>query len=77
MRSACGLSPQGAKRVLRGLRGGEVSESIVGLTHLEVSSHALSPLVPLVPLVPLCDSRHSGRAQLITNNFFRKIFVFL
>ena len=54
------------KSVLRGLRGGKVSTGIAGLTHLKVSSHALSPLVPLlplvplVPLVPLCDSRYSN-----------------
>ena len=55
-------APRG-KRVLRGKRGGEVSKSWSSLTHLEVSNHALSPLVPLVPLVPLCDSRRSNGAR--------------
>ena len=57
-------APRGL-RVPRGNRGGKVSKSIDGPTHLEVSSHALSPLVPLVPL---CDSRRSVRAQLTTKN---------
>nr|MBR2110649.1 hypothetical protein [Alistipes sp.] len=48
------------KRVLRGKRGGKVSESWSGLTHLEVSTYDASPLVPLVPLVPLCLSRRSA-----------------
>ena len=52
------------KRVLRGKRGGKVSESWSSLTHLEVSNHALSPLVPLVPLVPLSVSWRSNGAQL-------------
>ena len=56
-------APRG-KRVLRGKRGGEVSKSIAGLTHLKVSSYDVSPLVPLVPLVPLCFSRRSNGAQL-------------
>ena len=56
-------APSG-KRVLRGQRGGKVSKDIEGLTHLEVSTHALSPLVPLVPLVPLSDSWRSLGAQL-------------
>ena len=56
-------APRG-KRVLRGKRGGEVSKSWSSLTHLEVSNHALSPLVPLVPLVPLSVSWRSDGAQL-------------
>ena len=44
-------APRG-KRVLRGNRGGKVSESWSGLTHLEVSTYDASPLVPLVSLVP-------------------------
>ena len=54
-----GVSPAGK----RGRRGGKVSKSLDGLTHLEVSTHALSPLVPLRPLVPLCFSRRSFGAQ--------------
>ena len=41
--------------------------SLDSLTHLEVSTHALSPLVPLVPHVPLSDSWRSERAQSIEN----------
>ena len=55
-RSPAGYAPRG-KRGRRGRRGGKVSKSLDGLTHLEVSTHELSPLVPLRPLVPLCFSR--------------------
>ena len=60
-------APRG-KRVLRGKRGGKVSKSIDGLTHLKVSNHNASPLVPLVPLVPLSVSWRSNGAQLTTKN---------
>jgi len=44
---SAGINAPRGKRGLRGKRGGKVSKSIAGLAHLEVSPHALYPLVPL------------------------------
>ena len=68
LRGSAGINAPRGKRVLRGKRGGKVSTNIDSLTHLEVSNHALSPLVPLVPLVPLSFSWRSEQSATLTTN---------